>query len=161
MTAPDKDSIQTYGGALNDYTPVIDATTDRPAAGANQAYATAAALSQTGIRAWARFTWNASTLTLVNHVEMWSSGPGNAVPTLAHTATGVSTVTWPTTVNDEILINQPGYTSPHTLALRAGWGNAQGGTNLPKITITSANVATVTLVTVADPGGVAFDVFVI
>lgn len=160
MTAPDKDTLATYGGALQDAAPVIDGSTDMAAASGNQAMASTAANTRTGIRCWCSFNWNGTSVTLVNHEEMWGGGPGNAAPIPAHTGTGVMTLTYPATVNDEIPNNMPGGgNNPHTLNLRAGWGQEQSGTNRPKVVATSANVLTVTLETVADPSNVVYDIF--
>lgn len=166
MTAFTGDALSSYGGALNDYSPVVDPTTDRPAAGANAAYSATAGLTHTGTRAWARFTWNGTSVTLVAHDALWGNTLAVA-PTPAHTGTGVMTMTWPANVQDEIPSGAPGYTGPTPLNLRAGWVNARGATSFQRnLDVTSANVATVHLFnaagTAADPGGATdFDVFVI
>lgn len=166
MTAFTTDSLASYGGALTDYSPVIDPTTDRPAAGANAAYSAAAGMTHTGIRAWAEFTWNGSTLTLVAHDAMWGNTLAVA-PALAHTATGTATITWPTTVQDEIPSGSPGYTGPLPLNLRAGFANVRGATAFQHgVSISSANVATLNLFnasgSAADPGAsTTIDVFVL
>lgn len=166
MTAFTGDSLASYGGALNDYSPVVDPTTDRPAAGANPAYAATAGMTHTAIRAWARVTWNGTSLTLVSHDAIWGNSLAVA-PTPAHSATGVATITWPANVQDEIQTGSPGYTGPLPLNLRAGFANNRGTTSFGKnVDITSANVATLRVFTVgtstlADPGSATdFDVFV-
>jgi len=165
MTAFTGDTLASYGGGLNDYSPVVDPTVDRPAAGANAAFAATAGMTHTCGRAWVRFTWNGSTLTLVAHDAMW----GNTVsvqPVLAHTGTGIVTVTWPTTVQDEIQSGQPGYTGPLPLNLRAGHANCRSTTAFQRnVNVTSANVATLYVFNAggspADPGSATdFDVFV-
>jgi hypothetical protein len=118
---PDIDSLTNYGGALNDYQgiAVIDPTTDRSAAGMNQALESAAAMTWTVDRACAVFGFNGSSApTLINHFAGWGNSPGVA-PMPARASLGLYTCTWPATVNDEIPSNAPGYASPHTLNFRA------------------------------------------
>lgn len=107
MTFPGKDTIATYGGLLQDLYPVTDPTTDRAAAGANQAYGSVAAMTRTAAQAWARITTAASTagLVLVAHNAAWGSGPLVA-PTLTRSSTGVFTIAWPTTITDETSVQQ-------------------------------------------------------
>lgn len=172
MTLPDVDSLATLGGALNDYSPVIDVTTDRAAAAANQAYADTAAMTHTAPRAWARMTLNGSAApALVAHDEHWNN-TFNAAPTFARTAGGTYTVTQPATIIDEIPAGLPGYNAAgHLLHLRFAWANDRGGATLytAKAVPTSANVVTVYFFvfvisigtwTLQDPGGaVDVDVF--
>jgi hypothetical protein len=168
MTLPDVDSLATLGGALNNLSAVENPLTDRDAGGANQAYADAAAMTHTMIRAWAHITLNgSSTPTLVAHDSVWGNAVGVA-PVLAHTGTGVVTVTWPTTVLDEIPNGAPGYTGAHTINLRAGWGNLRVVATLYEtaISITAPNVATLNVYnsggSLADVGvATDFDVFMI
>ena len=166
MTLPDIDSLATAGGALLDYAPVIDPTTDRSAAGANVGYADATAATRTITRAWAQFTpAGTGAPTLVAHNSVW----GNALavaPTPARTSVGLYTMAWPVTVNDDIPINMPGYSSPHTLNLRDGWCNFGGSTPFfVNVTITAANVATIRIWSSAgsltDPSGPSFGVYVL
>lgn len=168
MTLPDIDTLATLGGALNNLSAVENPQTDRDAAGANQAYADAAAMTHTAIRAWAHITLNgSSTPTLVAHDAVWGNAAGVA-PVLAHSTTGVVTLTWPTTVLDEIPNGAPGYTGPHTVNLRAGWGNLRVVATLyePTVAISAPNVATLSVFnaggSLADVGvATDFDVYVI
>lgn len=152
MTAPDVDSLATYGGAKVDLAPVTDPTTDRPAAGANKAYASTAMMTHTALRAWRSFVGAATTpdvnLPAVNaHDAMWGSGTG-VKPAVARTGTGVFTVTWPATVSDELSVS-------HSTALRRGWAVADSATLYHAVVVISAaNVATVR---VFDASGVASD----
>lgn len=126
MTAPDIDTLSSYGGALNDLAPVIDPTTDRPADGANPAYASIAALTHCGPRASARITWaGTGTPTLTTHEEQWNNG-NNAAPTVARTGVGLGTLTYPATVLDEIPSGSPGYNaSGHALNMRFALGGCE------------------------------------
>lgn len=130
MTAFDVNSLNTFGGALNDYGQgPIDPTTDRPAAGANPAYAQTAAMSHTAGRVMARLTLNGTSApTLTTHDEMWNNGnTGNNPPTPARTGVGVLTLTYPAVVTDEIPAGLPGYsTTGYAVNLRAAHGQAEG-----------------------------------
>lgn len=132
MTAPDKDTLTTYGGALNDYSAVIDSTTDRPAQGANQAYASTAMMTHCSPRCFTRVQ-PAGTGTPVlaasgvQYDAQWIVATSTA-PVVARSTTGTITITWPSTVADEIPSNAPGYLSGgHSLNLRCGWGNCEPG----------------------------------
>lgn len=166
MTAFTTDSFATYGGGLNDYSPVVDPSTDRPAAGANAAYAATAGMTHTAPRAWCRVTLNGSAApVLVAHDAIWGNSVAVA-PVLARTGVGTVTSTWPTTVSDEITAGQPGYTGPLPLNLRAGWAQNRGTTLYHRIIdITSANVATLRVFNAAGSsadtaGATDFDIWV-
>lgn len=162
------DSLLGYGGALFDYSPVVDPTRDRPAAGANASYSATAELTLTGIRAWAQFTVNGSaTPVLVSHAALWGNTLAVA-PVPTRTSTGQYVVTWPVNVQNQITVGQPGYTGPLPLQLRAGWPNLNVVATAFDlfVKITSANVATIlcynTAGSLADPGvATNIDVFVI
>lgn len=150
MSLPDLDTVATYGGTLSDYSPVIDSTTDRPAAGANPAYANIAMATHTLIRAFARFVpagTGAPALASSGTVydAVWLAVTATA-PVVARTTTGVYTLTWPTTVFDEIPAGAPGYNaSGHTVNFRAGFANVEvGSTSIWMASVScSANVVTV------------------
>lgn len=140
MTFPAKDTIAGYGGVLNDYAAVVDPTTDRPAAGSNQAYGTAAAMTHNAAKAFARVVLAASTGALAlassnGHDAAWgSSAP--VVPTLVRTALGVFTITWPATITDEIGATQ-------SVFFRYAQGTVEGASAyLLTSSVTAANVVT-------------------
>lgn len=147
MSLPDTDSLPTFGGALKDYSPVVDATTDRAAAGANQAYADTAFASHLVPRCAARVTLSSGAPVLVSRDEGWNNGL-NAVPAYARTTNGIYTATYPTTVMDEIPAGLPGYNAAgHILNLRYAWAIALVGTGSTgwvdcKAVVTAANVIT-------------------
>jgi hypothetical protein len=158
MTLPDVDTLNTYGGGLFDYAPVVDPTRDRPASGANQAYESVAAMTHTNWRSWVRFTLNGSaTPVLVAHDANWGNAIGVA-PTFTRTSAGIYTVTWPATVNDEIPNGVPGFSTGHTVNFRASTGNVRAVATPFDIfcTPTSANIVTVRIFnaagSAADPG---------
>lgn len=152
MTLPDVDSTTTYGGELFDYTASVDPTTDRPAAGANPAYTSVAMMTHTVPRALARFSPQGSGTPILAAAgfqwdAVWKAATGTA-PVLAHTGTGTHTITFPTTVNDEIAAGQPGYLAAgHTVNFRMAMPSVEpGSTTLWQVSavVTSPNVITVT-----------------
>lgn len=138
---PDVDSLATYGGALSDYDSVDDSTVDEAALYRNRWAANVAGMTQTACRAWCAFVGNAGSPTFPAssiHGAVW--GATTAVrPTLARTATGVYTLTWPVTVEDYLGVE-------HTLKLRRAWVNNEvlaGNFRFCQATVTAANVVTV------------------
>jgi hypothetical protein len=168
MSAVGADALATYGGPLFDYSAVIDATRDRPASGANAAYAAVAGLSHPAPLAWVSFTVNGTGApVLVAHDARWGNAIGVA-PVPTRSSPGVYVVTWPVNVQDEIPIGFPGYRGPLPLNLRAGWPNLRVVATAFDlfVNITSANVATISCFSVAgslaDPGvATGIDVWVI
>ena len=150
MTLPDTDTIDTYGGELINYHQIVDPTTDRDADAMNQALASVAGMTHTAIRAWRTFVGHATTPTdpaSNSHDSVWGNSAG-VKPTCAHSATGVYTVTWTATQDDEL-----GET--HTLNLRRGWAQVEGATAyVCQVDFTAANVARVR---VFDMAGAAND----
>lgn len=107
MPLPDIDTVDTYGGELVDYAPVEDPTTDQSGEGLNALKSTSASLTHTAARAWARFQGGDGFIfvpdfTATNsHDANWGNDLG-VRPVLARTGTGVYTLTWPSTVTDEL-----------------------------------------------------------
>lgn len=138
---PTISALSTYGGALVNYAPVEDPTTDRDALAANIAYADCAAMTQTAVRAWARFVTSATVPTLAvpfPNDATWPNVFAN-LPVLTRSAVGVFLLTWPTTVIDALgatqTLNFRGCGAPNLEgAALAGFANA---------TVTAANVVTV------------------
>lgn len=154
---PDIDTLATLGGELTNYAPIEDPTTDLDATADNTARGNVAMLTHTSRRAWCRFTAAASTGAMVRvaHDAMWGT---SVPPTLARTGSGTFTVTWPTTVDDEL-------GNSHSLNIRAASANSRGGSTLYFVSAvpTSANVITVYVHNAAgslnDAVGVDFDVY--
>jgi hypothetical protein len=161
MTLPAVDSIDTYGGELNEVAAVTDPTTDRPATGANQAYASVAEMTHTAIRAWRALVGHATTPTDPTtsvHDAVWGSD-NSLKPTIARSGAGVYTITWAATVDDEL-------GEEHTVSLRRAWANVEGTTAYVALaTVTSANVVTVRVFDMAgaanDAVGSTITVFVV
>lgn len=140
MTFPAIDSLDTYGGAKANYAPIVDPTTDRDADDANQAYASTAAMTHTATQAWARFVTSATTPTLAvtnsNDAAWGNSAPDQ--PTPGRSSTGVFTLTWPTTVVDELGVT-------HTVNLRWARASIEGSSlgGFVQCAVTAPNVVTV------------------
>ncbi len=138
MTTPAIDSLATYGGAMTNYAPVEDPTTDRDAAAANQAYASIAAVTNTAPRSIVVFKPHTTTgaMSLTSHRAMWGSDVSVA-PVLARATTGTYTVTLPATITDELGV-------VHTIALFAAHCTSQNTTVASFINcVVSSNVITV------------------
>jgi hypothetical protein len=158
---PDIDDFTaTYGGAKSNYWPVEDPTTDEDAAVRNLYAMNVAYMTGMCPRAWVRFTGAATTgaMILVAHQSLWGNAVGVA-PTLARTSAGLYTITWPTTVTDQL-------GTVHTLNFRGSWTNVRdlSATWNDNSNITSANVCTVQMRnqagTATDTTGLDSDVWV-
>ncbi len=169
MTLPDVDTNATYAGSLFDYSAPVDPTTDRPAAGANPAYANVAMSTHTIARCWTRFSPQGTGTPIlaaagVQCDAVWFTATPT-LPVVARSGVGIYTVTWPTTVQDEIPPGYPGAAaSNHNVNLRASKTNVEGNALwFPQSQPTSANVLTVwifnTSFALADPNGPVFCVW--
>ena len=142
MTAPDRDTIATYGGPYNDYAPTIDPTVDASSAGFNPMLANVAMILNTAVRAWVRFQpQGTGTPNLISHWAMWGTGAGVA-PVIARTTTGTYTVTWPAVVQDQVPQGYLGYVGNHTTNLLASSGQTEGSTFFVVQGSANANVGT-------------------
>jgi hypothetical protein len=164
VTLPDIDALATYGGALNNYAPVEDPSTDEDAGYRNKYATNVAAATHTVCRAWCAFVGKASSPPDDPSSNVHDSVWGNLLgvkPTVARTGPGVYTITWPTSVNDELGV-------AHTVNLRRCWPpNIEGATPYEATaTVTSPNVVTVRTFTVGtstpnDAVGATITVFVV
>ena len=169
---PDVDSLGTAGGALKDYSPPIDPTTDRPAGGANAAYANAMAATHTQPRAIARVKWNGTSApTILWHDEVWNNG-SNVAPTIQRLGVGQALLIQANgasggTVVDEIASNLPGGSAnPHTLNLQVGWANCEGQPYMGAVGISSPSTIAMNIygfvtggATLQDPASAVFGIF--
>jgi hypothetical protein len=158
MTLPDVDSLAILGGALQNYAPVEDPTTDLDAGADNKSRCDVAAMTHTLTRTWVNFQAAATTgaMVLVAHDSVWGN-TAPVTPTLARTSAGIYTITFPTSVTDELGV-------AHTTNLRASWGNSRGGvTQYTADCSASGNVITAYVYnsagTLTDAVGVGFDVY--
>lgn len=145
MSLPDIDSLATYGGALSNYFPIEDPTTDLDAGADNQNRCSTAAMTNTAVRAWARFVTSATTPTLAvsNAVGgVWPTIPGNQ-PVVSRSAQGIFLLTYPTTITDELGV-------VHTLNLRGARAGGEGTSYIPcQADVTAANVVRITVFALA------------
>jgi hypothetical protein len=142
MTLPAVDSLATYGGALENYSPVVDPTTDEDATSRNKYAANVAMATHTLVRAIRSFVGvnGANPTDPVSgfvHDAVWGSTP-DVKPTVARTGEGVWTVTWPEEVDDEL-------DEEHTVSLQRAWAEVECDGTLYHATakVTAANVVTV------------------
>jgi hypothetical protein len=163
MTLPDRDDLATFGGAFSNAHDVVDPTTDMDASYHNKLASDVAMMTRTAIRALARFVTNGTNApndaSGLVHMALWGASV-SVKPVVARTGVGVYTVTWPTTVADELSVT-------HTVSLAAGWIGIEGATPyLWTVTMTAANVASVrifnaTTGAAADTTGVGINVFAV
>lgn len=93
MPLPDSDDYALLAGNLNDYTPVVDPTTDLPDVASNTTRADVAGMSRLIDRAFVKWTNNGTTATIVN----FDSVVGNDVslrPVITKLGTGHWRFTW-------------------------------------------------------------------
>jgi hypothetical protein len=158
---PDIDTLSTYGGAKEDYAPVEDASTDLSASHWNLLAMSVAGVTQTACRAWCTFVGHGTTPTDPSsnvHGSVWGNVLG-VKPVVARTGGGIYTITWPTSITDEL-------GQSHSVALRRSWGSAEGpAAFIVTTTMTSSNIITLRVFDAAGAGndgvGTAFTVFAI
>lgn len=151
MTLPDKADLAAYGGALVNYQPVADPTTDLDADAFNNCRADVAGMTNVTVRAMVSFVGHGTTptdpVTGFIHSAVWGeSAP--VKPAKARFGAGVFDLTWPTTITDalgeEITVN-----------FRRARGFAEGSTAYHvQCEVTAANVVRVR---VFDMAGAAND----
>jgi hypothetical protein len=151
MPLPNISSFDELGGALNNYAPVTDPTTDEDVKYRNRYVCDVAMMGHTAQRGFVRFvTVNdaAPTDPASNvHDALWGSSV-TVKPVVARSAEGVWTVTWPTSVQTELTPEaaEIGGGETHTVSIRAAMAQATavGGVLKHAIAeVTSANVVTV------------------
>jgi hypothetical protein len=144
MPFPQKQTLATYGGALNDLAPVSDPTTDRAAASANEAYASTAAMTRTASQLWVRYKTVAGAAPVLMAWNAAWPKIGNAAPALSYGGTGSVVVTLPTSILDELGNTQTVY------LLAARRPNAEGATLYgASASVLAPNLAQVLLFTAA------------
>lgn len=132
MPLPDTDSLSNAGGALVDYSPQVDPTTDRSAAGVNVGLANATAATHTVFRTSMLAKWNGTGApTILFHDEVWNNGQ-NVGPTIQRTGVGQGIIVYANgasggTVVDEIGSQPGGNANPHTVNLQAALAMSAGG----------------------------------
>lgn len=158
MTAPARATLGTYGGPWNDYSAVVDATTDVSAgnstSGGNAWAIDTESMLRTAVRAWVVFTpAGTGSPTLGTNWTMWPTS-GNAAPVVTRTGVGLYAITCPVSVIDEMSASQ-------TLNLLAGDCQCQSQSVLWLAQVSvSGNVVSIAIFNssgaLADPSGPAF-----
>jgi hypothetical protein len=158
---PGTDALTDYGGPLNNYAPIVDASTDEDAGWRNLYAMNVAMMTHTACRAWCAFVAGSSPSDPVSNVHdsLWGNGV-SVKPVVAHTGTGVWTITWLSSITDEL-------GNSHAVNLRRCWA-AVGGTTAYQVNVdvTSPNVVTVRAFTVGtstpnDATGATITVFAV
>lgn len=163
MPLPNISSLDDLGGALANYAPVTDPTTDEDAKFRNRYACDVAALGHTAPRAWVRFTAvaaGAPTDPASNvHDALWGSAVG-VKPVVARTGVGIWTVTYPTTVNSELTLKpvDQGGGVTHTVNLRTAIAQATAVAGVLRHAVAEVTTANVVTVRGFTAGGVADDI---
>jgi hypothetical protein len=136
MTLPTADSFDQYGGLKQDFSSVVDPTTDRSAAEVNTAFASMASASRTSIRAFLQFLGSATTPTVNFHNAHWGSTL-SVLPVVTRNSIGNYTITFPSTITDPLGVVQ-------SVNLVSGRGGLEG--TVPGfVTVTKATPNTLTV----------------
>jgi hypothetical protein len=108
--------------------------------GASQLINDVAGMTRTARRAWARFTAGSSPLLAATNPDdaVWGNASG-VLPVVAHSSTGVFTMTWPSTIVDQ-------FGTTRSINLRWARVSVEGSTcAFAQCSVTSPNVVTVYL----------------
>lgn len=144
-------SLDDYGGPIANYAPVKDPTTDEDCKFRNRYACDLAMLTHTGAVALVSFVGvnggNPTDPTGFVHDARW--GSSNPVkPTVVRTGEGVWTVTYASTFNDELTLEDPSLGGGATISTNFRRANASteplaGVLTHARATVTSPNVVTV------------------
>lgn len=163
MPLPDISSLDSFGGALQNYAAVTDPETDEDAKYRNRYACDVAMMGHTAPRAIVSFVAvNGSAPTDpvdFVHDALWGDAVG-VKPVVARTNEGIWTVTWPSTVDDELTSEDEilGGGVTHAVNIRAAHAQATAiaGVLVHAVAeVTSPNVVTVRGFTA---GGTADDI---
>lgn len=121
---PDRDSLSSYGGAMQNYAEPVDPTTDEDAAHRNLYAMNVAAMTHSATRAARSFLGTTGGGTAIAdpssgfiHDAVWGD-TSDVKPSVTHVATGTYDAIWPSTVNDEL-------NESHTLNVRRAWAGVE------------------------------------
>lgn len=120
-----KFDLASLGGAIQNYSPVVDPSTDLDAAFDNQARCIAAENSQTTPKAIVIMSLGAGA-ALVSYQSAWGNGATYA-PTIAKVSTGKFRITFPSSIIDQLGNAQPLVLSA---CAKTGLDNITGGGSL-------------------------------
>jgi hypothetical protein len=118
---PDTDALSTYGGALQNYSAVVDPTTDEDADSRNTYAGNVAMMTHTIVRAIRSFTGDSASPgdpgSGLIHDAVWGNDPGDK-SSVANAGTGIYDLTWPATVLDEL-------GNSHSIDFRRAWAQVE------------------------------------
>jgi len=121
---PDRDSLDTYGGPMRNYSDVIDPTVEEDADARNLYAMNVAMMTHMLTRAARSFLGTTGGATAIAdpssgfiHDAAWGD-LSSVKPSVTHVQTGVYDAIWPSTVNDEL-------NKEHTLNVRRAWAEAE------------------------------------
>ena len=122
MVLPDRSSLDSFGGALSNYSDVVDPTTDEDAAWRNKYVCDVAMMGHTALRGARSFLGTTGGATGISdpqtgfvHDAVWGDSAGVKL-VASYVQTGVYELTAPTLVSDEL-------GTSHTLTIRRAWAN--------------------------------------
>lgn len=124
MTLPDKDSLETYGGAMEDYSEPVNPKTDESAAFRNKYAANVAMMTHTAVRGARSFLGTTGGATQIAdpasgfvHDAVWGDTP--AVKLVgSYVQTGVYEFTAPTAVSDQLDVS-------HSVNIKRAWAEVE------------------------------------
>jgi uncharacterized membrane protein len=118
---PESLSYSDLGGTKQEYSYVVDTSTDRSADEVNLAFAATAAMTRTSIRAWVKFSIDGAGAPTVTAWDASWKGGTITPPIISYEESGNYLVTFPATVLDE-------QGASHAVNLLACWATLQSNT---------------------------------
>lgn len=122
-------NIASFGGPFLSSAPVANPSTEQSADYANRVFEDVAQMTRTAPRAWAAFSTSsggAGAISSTDAITVWSE---DDTPTVAKTATGTYTLTYPTTYEDALVgTESDAIAETEVVYFRFGWGSARGST---------------------------------
>lgn len=172
MPLPDIDAFSTFGGPLNNYSDVVDPTTDEDAAYRNKYAANSAMMTWTLTRAIRSFVGvnggdPTNPVSGLVHEAVWGNDPSDE-PSVVRAGEGIWDLEWPELVDSELTsatVAQGGG-SQHTVNFHRAWAqveSADGTFKAAHAKVTGANTVRVygyTGTTLDDLDGLIVTVFV-
>lgn len=132
MTLPSVDTLSTYGGALEDYSEVVDPTTDESAAWRNKYAANVAMMTHTAPRAIRSFLGTTGGATAIAdpssgfvHDAVWGD-TASVKPSVTHVSTGTYDAIWASSVDDELAV-------AHTVSFQRAWANVESSDGVLRV----------------------------
>lgn len=165
MPLPDVDSLATAGGAVLDYSPVIDPTRERPAAGANAGLLDATSATHTVARTVARLkSTGAGTPTILFHDETWGGNVTNPGPTVQRLGVGQWALIYANGASGGTVLDEMG--NQHTVNLQSAICTPEGAPYLTSVGCSAPNILGIGIfstvgasIGVDPPSGAVFNVW--